>query len=76
MENHAKTKMNVRVGHMTVTFYPNVQIYLAVILVHVALEHLEMEHTAKNCLNLLYNLPQGADQTVLVVVAMALEMAP
>ena len=76
MGNHVKTKMNVTQGHTTVTFCPNVQIYLAVIPVRVVLEHLEMEHTVNNCLYPLFSLPLGVDQTVLAVVAVALKMVP
>ena len=76
MENHVKTKMNVTQGHTTVTFCPNVQIYLAVIPVRVVLEHLEMEHTVNNCLYPLSSSPLGVDRTDLAVVAVALKMVP
>ena len=75
MENPVRTKTNVTQGHTTVTFCPNVQIYLAVIPVRVALEHLEMEHTVNNCLCPLSSSPLGAGLTVLeAVVAMAVKM--
>ena len=68
MENHVKTKMNVTLEHMIVTFCHNVKICLEVIPVRVALEHLEMEHTVNNYPCLLYSLPLEADQIALAVV--------
>ena len=68
MGNLVKTKMNVTLEHMIVTFCHNVKICLEVIPVRVALEHLEMEHTVNNYPCLLYSLPLEADQIVLAVV--------
>ena len=75
MENLVKTKMNVTLEHMIVTFCHNVKIYLAVTPVRVALERLEMERTVNNYPHLLSSSPQEADQIVLaVVMVVALKM--